>query len=164
MFSFLDLVSPLPRSKTNPVTGSGATKNSSQNLSPVKPPAATYAMRQFISTNTKNTPGNPPYHRHAAQTETFVFEQGITKTTVGGDILAGQTTAIQPRQHHSFVGAKPLQVATPANVTPGEDKADEVFFRNLYSYLDDCEKHKRGLSPFQALMFMTAADTRLTLP
>lgn len=89
------------------------------------------------------------------------------KTTgVGGDdTLAGYTAATQPGQYHNFVGADPLQDTTPADiVTPGEDKADEVFFRNLYSYLDDCEKHKRGLSPFQMLMFMTSADTRLTLP
>lgn len=149
MFSFLDLVSPLPRSK-----------NPSLNLSPVKPPAATYAMRQFISANTKNIPGSPLYRRHTAQTEAFSIEQGITKNTVGGDILVGQTNAAQPGQYHNSVGAEPLQVA---NVTPEEDKADEVFFKNLYSYLD-CEKHKRGVSPFQALMFMTAADTHLTLP
>lgn len=87
-------------------------------------------------------------------------------TAVGGDdILAGYTAATQPSRYHNLVGADPLQDATPADiVTPGEDKADEVFFRNLYSYLDDCEKHKRGLSPFQMLMFMTSADTRLTLP
>lgn len=164
MFSFLDLVSPLPRSKVNslnPATGSGTTKNPSQNLSPVKPPAATYAMRQFISANTKNIPGSPLYYRRTAQTETFSIEQGTIENAVGGDILVGQTNAAQPGQYHNFVGTEPLQVA---NVTPEEDKADEVFFRNLYSYMDDCEKHKRGVSPFQALMFMTAADTHLTLP
>lgn len=89
------------------------------------------------------------------------MEQGIIKNSVGGDILVGQTNAAQPGKYHNFVGAEPLQVA---NVTPGEDKVDEVFFKNLYSYMDDCEKHKRGVSPFQALMFMTAADTHLTLP
>lgn len=82
-------------------------------------------------------------------------------TAVGGDILAGYTAAIQP---HNFVSADPLRVATPADIVTPEDKADEVFFRNLHSYMDDCEKHKRGFSPLQMLMFMTAADTRLTLP
>lgn len=151
MLSFLDLVSPLPRSKAAPlnsVMGSGVVTKSS----PVKP-VATYAMRQFISINSKNIHGSPPHHRHDTQTETFTGEQ---KTTA-----VGYTTAIQP---HNFVSADPLRVATPADIATPEDKADEVFFRNLYSYMDDCEKHKRGLSPLQMLMFMTAADTHLTLP
>lgn len=86
---------------------------------------------------------------------------------VGGDILAGQTTEPGQYHEHSFAGVStvdPSQVATLSDVTSVEDKADEAFFRNLYSYLDDCEKHKKRLSPFQMLMFMTAADTRLTLP
>lgn len=50
------------------------------------------------------------------------------------------------------------------DLVPGEEKAEEEFFRNMYSYLDDCERNKRGPSPFQMLLFLTAKDTPLAMP
>lgn len=88
--------------------------------------------------------------------------EGIEK-----DVPAGQSIEIHPGEYHTFANAStvdPLQVLISLNVEEGKDKADEEFFRNIYSYLDDCEKHKKGPSPFQMLLFLTSADTYLALP
>lgn len=175
MFSFL--TSPFPRSKTahvNPfVTGSGAARSTSEVLPLIKSkdsPTATFAMRQFISADTSSVLGSPPYHWHGKQIETFTVEQGVMKATLEGankDIPAGQSISIHPGEYHTFANAStvdPLQVVISVEVEPGEDQADEKFFRNLYSYMDDCEKHKKGPSPFQMLLFLTSADTYLALP
>lgn len=175
MLSFL--ASPPPRSRTahlNPlVTGKGTTVSTMEFLPLLKSknsPASTIAMRQFISPDPKNILDNPAYHWHATQTETFTVEQGAMKATLEGSekvIPAGEAISIEKGQYHTYVNAStkdPLQVVISVDVVPGEDNADEAFFRNIYSYLDDCEKHKKGPSPFQMLLFLRSGGTYLVLP
>ena len=41
---------------------------------------------------------------------------------------------------------------------------DEIFFRNLYSYLDDCDKQKVEPSIPQLLLFLDAAEVSVAFP
>ena len=40
----------------------------------------------------------------------------------------------------------------------------ERFFRNIYGYLDDCERNACAPSPVQMLMFLDSAEMSLALP
>ena len=48
--------------------------------------------------------------------------------------------------------------------SPEEDGVEEVFFRNLFSYLDDCQRSGTSPSLPQLLLFLHSHDVSLALP
>lgn len=59
------------------------------------------------------------------------------------------TTAVSPR-------------SSPSN--PEEEGTNERFFRNLYSYLEDCTNQGVSPSPPQLLLFLHSAEVSLAFP
>ena len=88
-------------------------------------------------------------------------------TLEGADqtINAGESITILPGQHHTFVNpseTEPLVVST--GLDPVERERDEAFFRNLYSYLDDCRTAEREPHVAQLMLFLYFFDCYPALP
>lgn len=88
-------------------------------------------------------------------------------TLEGKDHLftAGQTLTIKQGLYHTFENnsdAEPLVVSIGLDHL--ERKRDEAFFRNLYSYLDDCRMAKRAPQLPQLCLFLYFFDCYLALP
>lgn len=120
-----------------------------------------------------NTFGEPPYHYHIRQYETFTVESGSLLATVDDErsvIKTGESMTVKPGQYHTFRNASEsedvqLLVELPrlgGNVGMFEEK----FVRNSFSYGLDCKRDENvgETSPWQMLLFMWDADIFLALP
>lgn len=47
---------------------------------------------------------------------------------------------------------------------PEDYEIEERFFRNFFSYLNDCKRAKQAPSIFQLFVFLHSADTPLAIP
>ena len=47
---------------------------------------------------------------------------------------------------------------------PSQRARDEAFFRNLYSYLDDCDRLRRGPNVCQLMLFLWAFECMVAMP
>jgi len=114
----------------------------------------------------------PPYHWHWSQDEYFQIKRGSFIFTLEGVDTIYTSTSPQPifiptRTRHTFRAnpdsPEPCEVIITASP---EDQSgiSERFFRNLYSYLDDCEKQKVAPSVVQLLLFLHSAEVSLALP
>lgn len=118
-------------------------------------PDSPYAMKAHVKPGF--TIHVPPYHWHKYQSETFQINSGSMRATLEGSdtiIPAGDSITILPGQHHTFNNAsddEDLVIST--GLDPMERERDEAFFRNLYSYLDDCRKEGVGPSLPQLMLF-----------
>jgi len=111
----------------------------------------------------------PPYHWHVNQIEYFEVEKGSMILTVDdkNQIVTPKDgkLVIKPGVYHTFHfnpdSTEDLIVRIWAEP---EDGATEQFFRNLFSYLDDCKKNKKAPNLFQLLLILHSSETYLVLP
>ena len=128
--------------------------------------ATVHAMRTIVPAG--KTIHDPPYHWHKYQTETFTVLRGTFLANVEGvqtPIKAGSTVTVEAGQYHTFTNpsqTEELEILT--GLDPAERERDEAFFRNLYGYLDDCEKAKISPSLCQILLWLWTFDCYLALP
>jgi len=115
-------------------------------------------------------PVNPPYHWHYRQREDFKIEQGsVIFTLEGKDIVKTKEDGIitiHPGTYHTFRAdpASKEDVILLVTATADDNGLTEQFFRNLYSYQEDCERHKQALSVCQMFLFLYSTDTYPVLP
>lgn len=161
MFSLLTHTFPKTHTATtNPlITENGHNKIY---FSPKAPTTATVTTPWAMRNITKPGPtlSTPPYHWHLRQDETFLVLRGRMLATIEGVdrvVGAGEKVTIVAGQYHTFCnadaaadvkekesgGGQNLKVSI--GLDPADRERDEAFFRNLYSYLDDCERH--GVAP-----------------
>jgi len=111
----------------------------------------------------------PPYHFHWVQEEIFIVEKGAFIFEV-----EGKTIRVTPADGETSVPGGDYHLFYPDTST-GEDTvmktwalpdygADECFFRNLFSYLEDCKAHNIKPSLFQLLLFLHEHDISLAIP
>ncbi|KAH8885842.1 hypothetical protein GQ53DRAFT_845243 [Thozetella sp. PMI_491] len=118
--------------------------------------------------NDKN-PLIPPYHWHWKQDEYFDIKKGRFIFTIEGkEVTRDETspTVVVPAtaRHTWRVDASydgPCEIHISASPSQG---LDEKFFRNIYNYLDDCEKQNLKPSLPQMLLFIDAAEFSLAFP
>ncbi len=111
----------------------------------------------------------PPYHWHWDQSETFFIEQGSLVTKLNGKektfSAKDGSFKVEAGVYHTFeIGLETNEdFIGKVNSQPEDGATDEKFFRNLFSYLDDC--HKAGVEPslFQMLLFMHDGDMSLAI-
>lgn len=112
----------------------------------------------------------PPYHWHWYQDEFFVIKQGTIIFTLEGRDFKAQASNdvihIPARARHTFMPDPEAdqQAIVEFTTTPGGSGMSEKFFRNLYTYLDDCEKPKVAPSLPQLLLFIDSAEASLAFP
>lgn len=63
---------------------------------------------------------------------------------------------------HSFISTTTYTLST-VSAAPSRG-IDEMFFRNLYSYLDDCDKQNVEPNLPQLLLFLDAAEVSVAFP
>ena len=128
-----------------------------------------YARGKPISEN----PIIPPYHWHWYQDEFFTPLKGsFIFTLEGQDIKRSATDGkgvirIPARARHTFRADPDQDEQVEIEWTTNDEGnvgITEQFFRNLYGYLDDCDKAKCPPSLPQLLMFLDAAEVSLALP
>ena len=176
MLSFL--AQSLPKTETaqqNPlVSADGAVIT--QFLTPEQTDEA-FLMRQTYKIDkvvefTKKHPQTqifPPYHWHWDQSETFVIEKGALAAKLDGKektfLTKDGPLKIKAGAYHRFeIGLSANEdLVIKVNAQPEDGATDEKFFRNLFSYLDDC--HKAGVAPslFQLLLFLHDGDMSLAI-
>ena len=129
-----------------------------------------YARGKPLSEN----PIIPPYHWHWYQDEFFTIKHGsFIFTLEGQDIKRSATDGkgvvrIPARARHTFRADPDTQdeqvlIEWTTN-DEGNKGITEEFFRNLYGYLDDCEKAGCQPSLPQLLMFLDAGEVSLAFP
>ena len=110
----------------------------------------------------------PPYHWHKYQTETFLVHSGTMRVTLEGQdrlIPAGRSTTIEPGLYHTFANDSDTeQLVVSIGLDPLERDRDEAFFRNLYCYLDDCQKTGMAPNLAQLCLFLYFFDCFLAIP
>lgn len=111
---------------------------------------------------------DPPYHWHKFQTECFTVESGTFVATLDGEeqtFKPGQKCIIQPGRYHTFKnGSQDEDLVFLIHFTPQERDRDEAFFRNIYSYLEDCRRAGMSPSICQLCLWMLIFDCYLALP
>jgi len=126
---------------------------------------------QFKDVPDASNPLIPPYHWHWYQNESFHITQGrFIFTLEGNDTVkfpADGVVQIPAGARHTF-RVDPTCVeecVIEISAEPEEQSGiSERFFRNLYSYLDDCEKQKVAPSLPQLLLFLDSAEVSLAFP
>jgi len=114
----------------------------------------------------------PPYHWHWNQDEYFHIKRGRFIFTLEGTDTTYSSTSPQPifvpkKARHTFRVDPDCEEECELVITASPDDENSVserFFRNLYSYLDDCEKQKVSPSLVQLLCFIHSAGASLALP
>jgi len=119
----------------------------------------------------------PPYHWHWYQEEFFTVTQGRYIFTLEGkdQIItpeSPQPTRIPPRARHTFrvdpdsptpctieISTAVSPLASPGS--PSSAGVSSKFFRNLYSYLDDCHQQSVQPSVPQLLLMLHHAEVGL---
>jgi len=123
---------------------------------------------------------NPPYHWHWYQEEHFTVKEGrFIFTLEGKDVIKTasdpQPIRIPPRAKHTFKadvtydGRCTILIETKVSprAKPGDPESEgtnEKFFRNLYTYLDDCWAQGKSPAIPQLLLFLHSAEVSLALP
>ena len=122
-----------------------------------------------LPNNAQGATGIPPYHFHWKQEEIFVVEKGAVIFKVDGKDFKGTAAdgeiSVPGGAYHLFY----------PDISTGEDVvlkiwalpdygADEQFFRNLFSYLEDCKINKKKPSTFQLLLFLHEHDISIAIP
>lgn len=106
------------------------------------------------------------------QDEYFHVKRGQFIFTLEGKEITYSSTDPQPihipaRARHIFRANPTCKEECEIVITaspPEQSGISERFFKNLYSYLDDCEKHKVAPSLVQLLLFIHSAEVGLALP
>ncbi|PSK59343.1 hypothetical protein B9Z65_3667 [Elsinoe australis] len=126
----------------------------------------------------------PPYHWHWYQEEQFYIRQGRYLFTLEGvttPVSASdpQPVIIPPTARHTFrvdptcptpctieisTLLSPLQSSTKSSSTSDPLGASERFFRNIYSYLEDCTRQNVAPSLPQLLLMLHDAEVSLAFP
>ncbi|KAI5367963.1 Putative rmlC-like cupin domain superfamily, rmlC-like jelly roll protein [Septoria linicola] len=122
----------------------------------------------------------PPPHWHWYQDEYFYITEGRYIFTLEGQDKTISASDPQPQRipagaRHTFKvddtceSPCTIEISTivsprSPSTSPEEEGANEKFFRNIYSYLDDC--YVQGVSPKlpQLLLFLDSAEVSLALP
>lgn len=112
----------------------------------------------------------PPYHWHWYQDETFNIVQGRFIFTLEGRNLRRSAQdgpiVVPHRARHTFrvdETAEEPCIIQISLASPGSGSS-EKFFRNIYTYLSDCDDQKIQPSLPQLLLFLDDAETSLALP
>ncbi|KAI5475670.1 hypothetical protein MNV49_001045 [Pseudohyphozyma bogoriensis] len=119
----------------------------------------------------KNAACAPPLHIHLTQDEYFKVLSGRFMATMNGESI---TLTKDDPEYHAKIG-EPHQfwpddtagedMEVRMRVSPEERKGfDECFYRNIWSYLNDCEANNMAPSPFQMSLFLYEWDMVLALP
>jgi mannose-6-phosphate isomerase-like protein (cupin superfamily) len=139
-------------------------------------PGSDYIMTQRIPPTTKeNGPSilQPPFHYHLYQDEYFRIQSGKGNFYTGlgpspAVVLSPDgttTTSIKAGTFHRFENASTTEdLVLDIKLTPETYEQEQKFFRNFFSYLDDCTKTGAPPSTFQLLVFLHEADTPLVIP
>ncbi|SMR50978.1 unnamed protein product [Zymoseptoria tritici ST99CH_1E4] len=143
-------------------------------------PAPGKSVREIQTTHTptalQKIPDNlnyltPPPHWHWYQDEYFHIKEGRYIFTLEGITTTLSATSPQPihipaRARHTFkvdpTHSGPCTIEISTTISPRG--ADDRFFRNIYSYLDDC--YVQNLSPSlpQLLLMLDAAEISMAFP
>ncbi|KAG6986466.1 hypothetical protein G7Y79_00082g100820 [Physcia stellaris] len=129
-------------------------------------PSVEFAMKAHIKPGP--TIHVPPYHWHKYQTETFLIHSGTMRATQEGSdkiIPAGQSITVEPGLYHTFYNNSMTEnLSFSTGLDPMERERDEAFFRNIYSYLDDCRKAGKSPHIAQLMLFLYFFDCYPALP
>ncbi|KAH7320679.1 hypothetical protein B0I35DRAFT_427592 [Stachybotrys elegans] len=173
MLSFLRASDP-PRTKTADETTT-VFENGRSSVQ-FAAPGSEYIMTQRIPPTTKEHGASllqPPFHYHLYQDEHFRVQSGRASffTGLGPDpavVLSPDgvtTTSVKAGTYHRFENASATEdLVLDIKLTPETYEQEQRFFRNFFSYLDDCTKTKTPPSIFQLLVFLHGADTPLVIP
>ncbi len=111
----------------------------------------------------------PPYHFHWDQSETFVIEKGSIKVKIDDKektyYAKDSPLLIETGAYHTFdIGLDTDEdLVVKVNSQPEDGATDERFFRNMFSYLDDCLKAGMNPSLFQLLLFIHDAEASIAI-
>jgi len=126
---------------------------------------------RFKDTPDASNPLIPPYHWHWCQNESFHITQGrFIFTLEGKDTIkspADGVVQVPAGARHTFRVDPTCEEECVIEISaePEEQSGiSERFFRNLYSYLDDCEKQNVAPSLPQLLLFLDSAEVSLAFP
>ncbi len=106
----------------------------------------------------------PVYHFHWGQSETFIVEKGFMVAKLDGKEKTVSAKdgplKIEAGVYHTFeIGLETNEdLVMKINSQPEDGATDEKFFRNLFSYFDDCLKAGVKPSLFQVLLFFHDGD------
>ena len=98
----------------------------------------------------------------------YIFTlEGVDRTLSASDpqpikIPAGARHTFKVDDTHE--GPCTIEISTPISPRGEAEGASEKFFRNIYSYLDDCYVQGRSPSLPQLLIFLDSAETSLAFP
>jgi mannose-6-phosphate isomerase-like protein (cupin superfamily) len=114
----------------------------------------------------------PPYHWHWYQDEYFHISAGRFIFTLEGkeqtlSAADPMPVHIPARARHTFRADDTCEeecVLTITATPPDQSGLSERFFRNVYSYLNDCKKHNKSPSAPQLLLFLDSGEVGLALP
>ncbi|KAK3705814.1 hypothetical protein LTR37_013121 [Vermiconidia calcicola] len=122
----------------------------------------------------------PPYHWHWYQDEFFHVKEGRYIFTLEGKDMTVSASDPQPVRipataRHTFkvddTHEGPCTVEISTTVSPASTSDDPVangpnakFFRNIYTYLDDCWLQDVGPSLPQLLVMLDSAEVSLAIP
>jgi quercetin dioxygenase-like cupin family protein len=115
-------------------------------------------------------PANPAYHWHYHQREDFRIEKGSVIFHVDGkDVVktkADGLITIHPGTYHSFRADpdSPEEVVLHVTTPRDDHGVTERFFRNVYSYNEDCIEQKVSPNICQIFLFVYSTDTYLAFP
>jgi len=115
-------------------------------------------------------PVNPPYHWHYHQREDFIIERGSVIFTIDGkDVVKSKSDGvftIHPGTYHTFRADPTSTEDVTLRVTASADDngMTERFFRNIYSYHEDCSEQKVAPNICQIYLFLYSTDTYPVLP
>lgn len=117
----------------------------------------------------------PPLHFHPQQVEIFTVIEGTMRVRQGSswqEVHSDNTVAIPAGEFHRFEnGSERHALVVDVRMEPPLP-SDELFFRNFYSYVEDCnraagqtELRKQVLpNPFQAALFLYEGGTVPGIP
>ena len=111
----------------------------------------------------------PVYHWHWNQSEIFQIEKGAALLTLDGKtrrVTAADGSIVVPAgTYHTY----DMDFSTGEDMSfvvwsPEEDGVEELFFRNFFSYLEDCQRNGVRPSVFQVLLFFHTYEVSFALP
>lgn len=92
----------------------------------------------------------------------FIFTLEGKETTCDD---TSPTVTIPPKARHTFRADPTYEGECEVHISAAPSRGiDEVFFRNVYSYLDDCDKQNVAPSIPQLLLFLDAAEVSVAFP
>ncbi|KAH8811277.1 hypothetical protein F5884DRAFT_269711 [Xylogone sp. PMI_703] len=111
----------------------------------------------------------PPYHWHWYQTEYFNIKKGRFVFLVEGQEFVYDETSpkisVPPTARHRYWADPSYDGECEVHISASPARGlDEKFYRNLYSYLNDCERQKVKPSLPQLLLFCDSAEFSIAFP